>query len=84
MHRTYIDSQRLLSRFSGFTWIVIWHKSPGCSADAVEKKTGSASSSRGRLLTVLHTTQPAGVPTMNSSEPSLMPKKIPSKNLSVI
>ena len=32
-------------------------------------------------MTVLHTTQPAGVPTMNSSEPSVMPKKIPSKKL---
>ena len=48
------------------------------------KKTGSAASSRGHLLTVLHATQSAGVPTMNSSEPSLMPKKTPSKNLSVI
>ena len=45
------------------------------------KKTGSAASSRGRLLTVLHTTQPASFPTMNSSEPSLMSKKIPSKKI---
>ena len=42
------------------------------------KKTRSAASSRRRLLTVLHTSQPAGFPTMNSSEPSLMPNNIPS------
>ena len=83
LHGTYINSQRLLSRLCGFSRLVMWQQSPGCATDALEK-TGSAASSRGRLLTVLRTTQPAGVPTMNSSEPSLMPKKIPSKNLSVI
>ena len=77
MHRAYIDSQRLLSWFSGFSRFVIWQQSPGCSTDAVEK-AGSAESSRGRLLTVLQTTQLAGVHTINSSEPSLMSKKKPS------
>ena len=36
MHRTYIDSQRLLSWFSGFSRLIIWQQSPGCSAGAVE------------------------------------------------
>ena len=48
------------------------------------KKTGSAAFSRGHRLTVLHTTQPASTQTTNSSEPSLMPKKIQSRNVSVI
>ena len=38
-------------------------------------KTGSAASSRSRLLTVLHVTQPANVPMMNSSDLSFMPNK---------
>ena len=37
MHKTYIDLQRLLSWFSGFSRLVIWQESPGCSTDAVEK-----------------------------------------------
>ena len=38
MHRTHVDSQRLLSWFSGFTWFVIWHKSPGCFTNAAGKQ----------------------------------------------
>ena len=37
MHRAYISSQRLLSWLSGFSQLVIWQQSPGCSTDAVEK-----------------------------------------------
>ena len=37
MHKTYINSQRLLSWLSGFAWSVNWQQSPGCSTDAVEK-----------------------------------------------
>ena len=37
MYWTSIDSQRLFSWFSGFSWFVIWKQSPGCSTDAVEK-----------------------------------------------
>ena len=81
MQRTHINRQRLFSLFSGFSWFVINLLDV---PRMLLKKTGSAASSRGRLLTGLHTTQPAGVPTMNSSEPSLMPKKFPSKKLSVI
>ena len=84
MYRTCINSQRLVSWFSGFSRLVIWQESPGCSTDAVEKKTGSAAPSRGRRLRVHHTTQPPCGPMTNSSEPALMPKEMPSKSLSVI
>ena len=81
MYRTCINSWRLLSWFSGFSRLVIWQQSHGCSTDAVEKRPDLQRLQKGHLLTCLHTTQPAGVPTMNSSKPSLMPKKIPSKNV---
>ena len=70
--------------FLGFSRLVMWQECPGCSTDAVEKKTGSAASSRGRRLTVHHTTQPPGGSMTNSSETALMPKKMPVKSLSVI
>ena len=38
MHRTCIDSQLLLSWFSGLSRVVIWQQPPGCCADAVEKE----------------------------------------------
>ena len=37
MPRTYTDSQRLLSWFSGFSRLVIWQQSSGVFTDAVEK-----------------------------------------------
>ena len=81
MHRTYVNARPLL-------WVHSRGSSSGTSLLGVPrmlfKKTAFAACSRGRRLTVEHTTQPAGVLMTNSSDPSLMPKKMPSKSWSVI